>query len=202
MLFSFLEARENPFFPATTQDEMPYTTNNQQAFTPLQQATISLPTHARVIKKVTIQYQSLDGSIKTKSLNLNNSVDWHNPIVISQQNTQKIKAQIIKQPIKKERFKKLFSFKYASFFTKANSIKIITDDKLIRNFLLVNPHRIVIDFKRDANFRSYFKENKNTIFKKIRVGNHNGYYRVVIELDGEYKLKRQKINNGYIFNLS
>ncbi|MDY0238878.1 MAG: AMIN domain-containing protein, partial [Campylobacterales bacterium] len=45
------------------------------------------------------------------------------------------------------------------------------------------------------------KDNKNSIFSKIRVGNHAGYYRAVIELDGLYRYNMQKIPDGYILNL-
>jgi len=199
LLLSTLYARENPFFPLKGEKDMPYTSNQDRTLPPLKRATISLPTQARVIQKVTIEYKSLDGSVEKKSINLQNSIDWHLPIFISQnykidvENPHSLKTKI--------KFKKLFSFKYANFFALDKTLKIITKDKIIRDFLLVNPHRIVIDFKRDANFRSYIKTNKNTIFTKINIGNHAGYYRVVIRLDGQYVFKMKKISDGYIFIL-
>ncbi len=194
LLLGVLYARENPFFAVKGEKDMPYTSNENRTLPPLKKATVFLPTQARIIQKITVEYKSLDGSIGKKSINLQNSVDWHLPIFI----LQNYKKNVY-NPIKKEKFKKLFSFKYASFFSRAKSIKIITKDKIIRDFLLVNPHRIVIDFKRDANFRSYMKKNKDTIFTKINIGNHAGYYRVVIRLDGQYVFKKKKISDGYMF---
>ena len=91
--------------------------------------------------------------------------------------------------------------KYATFYTSKKRLKLVTKDKAIRDFLLVQPHRIVIDFDRDVSLKAFTKINKNNIFSKIRVGNHDGYYRVVLELDGYYRYKMKKISDGYIFQL-
>ena len=74
---------------------------------------------------------------------------------------------------------------------------------MIRNFILVKPHRIVCDFKRQTDMRSYVKKMpKKNIFKSIKMGTHKGYYRVVIELDGYYQYKLKTIKEGFIFTLS
>jgi len=78
-LFVSLQARENPFFPSEGEKDIPYTSNENTTIPQLKRATISLPTRARVIKKVTIEYKNLDGSIENKSIELENSVDWHLP---------------------------------------------------------------------------------------------------------------------------
>ncbi len=195
LLLAVSDARENPFFPAKGEKEIPYTSNEYKTLPPLKRATISLPSQARVIQKVTIEYKCLDGSIEQKSIDLQNSVDWHLPIFISQNYVSTI------QEPKRKKFKKIASFKYGSFFASSKALKIITNDKIIRNFMLVEPHRIVIDFSRDTSLKTYTKQNKNSTFKKIRIGNHLKYYRVVIELDGEYRYKKKKIANGYMFIL-
>ena len=79
-----LEARENPFFPADGEMDIPLTSNLSTKIPALKRATISLPPQARVIQKVTVEYKNLDGSIETKSVTINNAVDWHLPIFISQ----------------------------------------------------------------------------------------------------------------------
>ncbi len=193
-----LQARENPFFPAEGENDIPLTSNKNISLPALKRATIALPDYARVLQKVTIEYKNLDGSIDTKSIELKNAVDWHLPIFIS----QNYSAAASKVKIaKKSNYKKIASSKYASFYTSSKSLKIVTKDKIIRNFLLVSPHRIVIDFKRDTSLKSLVKSVKNSVFTKIRVGNHNGYYRAVIELDGYYRYSMKKVNNGYIFTL-
>jgi hypothetical protein len=204
VLLNILYARENPFFPAKGEVNMPYTSNKDRSLPPLKKATITLPSQARIIKKVTLEYKCLDGSIEKKSIELQNSVDWHLPIVISQNYSIDLKQQdknLISSNKTKKSFKKLASFKYGVFFASKTTLKIVTKDKIIRNFMLVDPHRIVIDFSRDTNLKTYTKINKNSVFKKIRIGNHSKYYRVVIELDGQYRFTKQKIPDGYIFVL-
>lgn len=196
-----LEARENPFFPSKGQKDIPYTSNQVKLAEPLNRSSITLPSSARIIKKVTIEYENLDASIEKKSIELDNSIDWHLPIFISQSYSQAEKKT--DSPIKKKKvkYKKIASVKYATFFALNKTLKIVTNDKIIRNFLLVKPHRIVIDFKKDTSLKSYIKENKDSIFCKVRVGNHSGYYRAVVELDGQYKYNMKKVSDGYIFNL-
>jgi hypothetical protein len=53
--------------------------------------------------------------------------------------------------------------------------------------MMIKPHRIIMDFKRITDFRSKKKELKDAPYSAIRLGNHDGYYRVVIELDGQYR---------------
>ncbi|MCD6432669.1 MAG: AMIN domain-containing protein [Sulfurimonas sp.] len=199
LLLTVSDARENPFFPAQGEKNTPYTSNEDRSLSPLKRATLSLPDSARVIQKVTIEYKSLDGSVQSKSIDLENSVDWHLPIFISQSYTTASSSSKTAEKI--ENFKKIASFKYGTFYSSDKTIKIITKDKIIRDFLLVEPHRIVVDFRRDATLKSYTKKIKNSVFTKIRVGNHSGYYRVVIELDGHYRYKKKQISNGYTFIL-
>ncbi|EQB39134.1 hypothetical protein M947_08210 [Sulfurimonas hongkongensis] len=203
LLLASLDARENPFFPAKGEKDIPYTTNLTQNIEPLKRSSITLPSSARIIKKVTIEYENLDATVETKSIELKNTVDWHLPIFISQSyiEVQKKDEKQVVQKKEAQEFKEIASTKYAKFFENFKSLKIVTEDKIIRDFLLVKPHRIVLDFKRDASIKSYSKENKNSRFSKIRVGNHAGYYRAVVELDGLYRYKMKKVYDGYILNL-
>ncbi len=200
-LFINIEARENPFFPSEGEKDIPYTSNDDKRLPKLKRATITLPTRARVIKKVTIEYKNLDGSIENKSIELSNSIDWHLPIFISQSYTQQAtEKEPLKKAVQKKKtasYKKIAQIKYCKFYSSKNSLKIITQDKLLRNFLLVQPHRIVMDFKRDSSMKTYLKKIPDSIFTKIRIGNHKGYYRVVVELDGYYRYKLKILSDGY-----
>ena len=201
-LFISIAARENPFFPSEGEKDIPVTSNTGKSLPKLKRATIQLPSYARAIKKVTIEYQNLDGSIENKSTELDNSIDWHLPIFISQSyNEETIKTPIVRKNISKKTklsYKNIIKIKDAGFYISKNSLKIVTKDKLLRDFLLVQPHRIVMDFKKEANFRSYIKKIPDSIFTKIRIGNHSGYYRVVIELDGFYRYRLKTIPSGYL----
>ncbi|MEA3227930.1 MAG: AMIN domain-containing protein [Campylobacterota bacterium] len=190
LLLFTLDARENPFFPSEGEKDITYSSNLTSSAKPLQTAKISLPPKARSIESVTLNYKNLDGSLESKTVQLNKAIDWHRPIYLSQ------KKRVIKKS-----FKKIASIRYATFLTLDKQLKVITKDRLIRNFLLVKPHRIVLDFKRDSYLKAYVKKNPKNIFKKIKVGNHQGYYRVVLELDGYYKYRFKKLSNGYIFTL-
>ena len=198
-LATIIEARENPFFPATGEMDIPITSNISTKIPPLKQATLTLPSQARVIQKVTIEYENLDGTVEKETIVLNNFIDWHLPIFISQNYTTPKKKE--KQKEIKESFKLIASIKYAKFYTLNETLKIVTKDKILRNFLLVQPHRIVIDFDRDTSLKSLVKRFKDNKFSKIRVANHDGYYRVVVELDGYYRYKMKKVSDGYIFRL-
>ena len=211
LLLTSLIARENPFFPSSGEKDIPLTSNIDSKLTPLKRATLTLPSTARVIEGVTVNYKSLDGSRHSETIELENSVDWHLPIFISQSYTNEVqkvttsKKKVVKAKTvskKESSYKKIAGIKLISFYAKGKKLKIITQDTIIRNFLLVKPHRIVCDFKRDTNIKSYLKKMpKDSIFTKIRVGNHDGYYRVVIELDGHYRRTTKDIKNGYIFEL-
>ena len=219
LLLTVLSARENPFFPSVGEKDIPFTSNENRMKEPLKRATISLPSQARLLQKVTIEFKNLDGSLESKSIELDNAVDWHLPIFITQNygetevaskpnvkklTTQKAapKKQISKKIVKKESANKnIASIKHLKLYSSAKSLKIVTDDEILRDFLLVKPHRIVIDFKRDVDIRSYVKKYPKDIFKSVRIGSHTGYYRAVIELDGSYMYTLKKISNGYTIEL-
>jgi hypothetical protein len=202
LLLNLLDARENPFFPAKGEMDMPLSSNITQKQEPLKRATLTLPSTARTLQKVTVSFKNLDGSIEKKSIILNNSVDWHLPLFVSQNYGSSPSEPSRKQSTlaNQTEFKKLASLPFISLFERSKELKIATKDEMIRSFLLVKPHRIVCDFKREIDIRSYLKKiDTKSIVKRIRVGNHKGYYRVVIELDGYYRYKVEKLNYGYLF---
>jgi len=192
-----LDARENPFFPDQSIESMPITSNHINTYPLLKRAAISLPDQARVLEEVTISYKTLDGSIEKKSLKVNRSVDWHIPLFISQSYASSDEDRVVSKPLKSQNV----DFKFIDFQISDKTIQIKTDDKLIRNFLLVNPHRIVLDFEREANFLSYEKSLSTQPFTQLRIGNHDGYYRVVISLDGRYRYGLKSTHTGYAIEI-
>jgi hypothetical protein len=178
LLTTLVFARENPFVPVVTNEN-----NNIIKKEMFSSKKITLPNDARVIKSVIFKYQALNGSIKEIEYPINKAIDWHNPIIISTQ----------KQKLPTEKFQILF----LNLYIKNHRLFIQTQDKLIRNFILVKPFRYVIDFKANKNFLTYSKKT-NTFIKNIVLGNHNGFYRVVLYLDGTYKTSIQKTEEGYL----
>jgi len=201
LFFILLDARENPFFPSEGEKDILITSNESMDKEPLKRATITLPPQARILKKVTLEFKNLDGSIESRSIELENSVDWHLPVFISQSYTETKDEVNLQSPTNRQIYKNIASIKHLSLSSFGKNLKLTTKDKAIRNFLLVNPHRVVVDFKKDTDIRSYVKKIPNAIFKEIRIGNHNGYYRAVIELDGHYRYEFKKISEGYLIEL-
>jgi len=196
ILLLTLDARENPFMPAKSEDFI--STNQFVTQTPLKRATIKLPSDARILESVSVKYKKLDGSIATQTIELQNSIDWHLPLFISQSYLQGHKNQKVKTLYKK---KKVAQIRYATFYSSGKELSIVTKDKMIRSFTLANPHRVVVDFARTSHLKHYEKSVEGSIFKKIRVGNHKDYYRVVVKLDGYYRSKTIKVANGYKIEL-
>ena len=198
-----LNARENPFFATKGEQGITYSSNENRTKQPLKRAAISLPSQARILKKVTVEYKTLNGSIEKRTITLDNTVDWHLPIFVSQSfsREQKNEKSIKKVKTKKLKYKKIASIKEVSFFSSGKSLKIISKDKVLRNFLLVNPHRLVIDFNRDSSMKSYTQKISKSRFKQIKIGNHDKYYRAVIELDGHYRYQLENLSNGYLLKL-
>lgn len=194
-----LNARENPFFPSEGEKDITVSSNEIRDKEPLKRASISLPSHARLLQKVTLEYKSLDGSIESKSIELNNAIDWHLPIFIS----QSVETQLAQKTSqhKNEIFQQIASTPNLKFLALKRTLRILTEDEIIRDFMLVEPHRMVIDFKKEQSVKRFSLKNPNAVFKEIRIGNHKGFYRAVIELDGSYRYKKTKIANGYEFEL-
>jgi hypothetical protein len=186
-----LFSRENPFSDVLAADAFPISTNVPTQLNDLQYETFRLPDSARVIKKVIIEYQNLDGSIKQLTTSLDKNVDWHMPIKLSHS----------KMPAKSSTFVRNVKLPFISFFTKKNQMKLSTDDKLIRHFMLSNPHRIVLDFKGSSRTLARKYNNFSSPFNQVRLGNHDGYYRVVVELDGQYEYQKKIDKHGLILSV-
>jgi len=184
-----LYGRDNPFFPTDPNEKQIPFTNTVETLKPYSTQEISLPNTARAIKGITIKYQNLDSTIRYEQLELNNKIDWHEPFVISQ------KYSPVKD--KKKKTSPAINAKFIKFKPLGKSLKIVTKDKILRNFMLTSPHRIVMDFSRDTSFKPKDYRIDKAPFKKIRMGNHDHYYRVVVELDGAYKYKLQLNEKDY-----
>ncbi len=192
-----LWARENPFFPAESVSQLPVTSNSQDAYPPLKRAAITLPDQARVLQEVTVTYKTLDGSIESKSIQLEHAIDWHIPLFISQSYSEPVKPK----PQQSMPNAQSVNFDFITLRFAQDAVTIQTEDVLLRHFMMVSPHRIILDFTRDANFLSFEKVLTQTPYKEVRIGNHEGYYRVVITLDGRYRFELQNQSDGYRLNL-
>ena len=176
--FTFLFGRMNPFEPVVAPSK-------QNIISPryFKSTKTNLPDDARVLKKIIFVYQNVNGDIKQKEVKIDKYIDFHKPIYIS-------------HSPKKFKMKRLTFLDLFTIYIKNKKILIETKDKLIRHFFLIDPFRIVLDFQREADFLTIKRVLKNHFIKKIVVGNHKGYYRVVIYFDAKYLYKLTKLKEG------
>jgi hypothetical protein len=193
LIVSVTSARENPFFPSEGVKDLPITSNSDRRRPQLTRSAITLPDSARILKKVTIKYQNMDGSLQSKSIVLDHNVDWHVPIFISQSynNSSSKKRHQSKKSSKRARVTAISDF--ITYSISKNRLELRTQDKLLRHFMMINPHRVVIDFKRESDVKSKNIALNTAPFKMLKYGNHSNYYRIVAVLDGKYRytLKRE-----------
>jgi|LGOV01.1.fsa_nt_gb hypothetical protein len=199
-----LVARENPFeaiSASTTTGKATYKKDTRENFS---SAKMQLPSSARILKSVEFHFQNLDGSIESKKVEVDHKIDWHDELIVKKLHddiTTTTAPTLVSTKKPTNKVKKI-NFKNLVFFSlDGKSIHVKTKDKRIRDFLVTSPHKIVVDFKREASFYTKVYNLKTRYFKSITLGKHSGYYRVAIELDGKYLYNKQKVKDGYIFTL-
>ena len=187
LLFIFagiLFGRENPFDPIVEPKDSirPYYGETSV----FDKAQITLPSSARLIKNIEITYQNIDGSIEKKNIDVSGRIDWRMPLTISQilqENTDKIT-------------------KTQDITIENNQLSLKYEGKLLRDFIMKEPDRIVLDF--DKNLKHY-KTNKIILnkpyFKAIKYGLHDHFLRIVVELDGSYIYHIKQMQDGIILNV-
>ena len=210
ILFSVASiARDNPFEAVNTKpDPVEKTVKKTKPTTPevkiteaFSTLTTKLPSSARVLKSVEFKYQNEDGSIESKNININNTIDWHDGLLITKANVavkakSELKLKLTRKPPVIIDFKDMVRFVVAE-----KSIFVRTKDRKIRDYLVTKPYKIVIDFAKKTSFYTKEYSLKNKYFESIKLGRHKGYYRVVIQLSGKYKYSKEKVKDGYIFSV-
>ena len=198
-----LIARENPFEPVKTSTTTGKATYKQDTMKSFQEVKTQLPSSARILKKVEFVFQNLDGSIEKKSLGVDKKIDWHDELVVKKANdvTKNMPKPPKSMPMENKP-KTTIQFKnIVSFTITDKEIQVQTADKKIRDFLVTNPYKIVLDFKKEISFYTKVYNLKTKFFKSIAIGKHDGYYRVAIELDGKYLYNLKTVSKGYLINL-
>lgn len=179
LLLTPLIGRENPFFPAS--DAQTVTSNISDTAKPLDSLDYRFPDHARVLKEVTLTYQNLDGSFETHKIDVDRAIDWHRSLVISQ--GKKGDAPVVE----KTKSASSADFGFIRFDTKGKWMKIKTSVPMLRHFVLSEPNRIVIDFKKNKIFQKKEFHLNAPPFRTVAVANHRKFARATITLDGRYR---------------
>ena len=213
-----LLARENPFVPDDINATTLNSTNISQNSPKLDKIIAKFPSDARELVSATFNYKSIDGSIKQNSIDINASFDWHDDIIISSQSpvtnetttdeqtkqaaAKKVAPKPLSVPPKIEPPLDSVSFMDFIKFDIFNSkIEIINQDRLIRDFIIDKPDKIVMDFNKNSEFNTQTIKVHKGPLKKITIGAHKGYYRVVLFLDGNYHYGLRQSGNGYTLTL-
>lgn len=210
VLFLVLEARENPFIPVDSAKTIGKTTAIKDTRVSFSKQSIKLPSSARILKSMELHYQNLDGSIESKVVKIDKNVDWHDELVL--QKAYPIPPIKVEKPLKaiqkKEVKSQVQDIKESFNFLNTLQIDLVqkniwlkTNDKKIRDFLVTKPYKIVLDFKKKISFTTKVFKTVTKSFKSITIGNHDNYYRVVIELDGHYRYSIAKNKQGFYIRL-
>ncbi|BDQ29187.1 AMIN domain-containing protein [Helicobacter ailurogastricus] len=186
LLLGALIAREDPFEPSKNAKRMGLGDEVPDYF---RYVNVNLPSTARVLTKVTLTYKNLDASTHTQSMDVNQRIDWHYPIKVTQQ------AAILGQE------DKIFRIADYDFWIHENKLYLRTSDKIQRSFILINPYRIVIDTDRDEkDFRQQVEVHEKYV-NNISIETHDRFYRYFIVLDGQYQYKVEQKNNYLVIGL-
>lgn len=185
--------RENPFEPIVSPDAGFSPKEASEIESTFTKETIDLPSSARVLQKVTVEFQNIDGSVDSMSKNINKEIDWHYPVLITQTTKEDIKET---PKVTKQKKSYDTGLKFVSFDIDNNILMIETEDKLLRDFSITEPPKIVIDLAGDKNFQTKLIDTDASIFKEVAIGKHKNFYRVAIELDGIYKYSLRHTDYG------
>lgn len=181
--------RENPFFALDPSKTQKTTSNVIESKSPLNSVSYTLPDQSRVLKEVTFTIQNVDGSIENRKIVIDQSVDWHRPIQLSQSGAVSAKTPTPKTSSSAD-------FGFIRFTTNGKTLTINTTDPLSRHFVLSDPNRIVLDFKRSASFRAEEKSLNSAPFKSVMMSNHSKFVRATITLDGRYSYALNQSGNS------
>lgn len=227
LMFSQVAARENPFLP-NGMDEL-NSTNIISKAPDFSEISMNLPSDARELVRVTLHYKSLDGSIRSKNVEIGSSIDWHDTLTLSKQvapqndknildisvtskepgSTTKssanpaalnessapqvsaISAPALEPVIESVQFGELLKIDVFS-----NKITLVTADMLLKSY--DDGSRIIIDFKKtSADMLTKSKVLNKGVLKKVVVGSHDKFYRVVLQLDKKYKYSIRQNSASY-----
>ncbi len=78
------------------------------------------------------------------------------------------------------------------------SVWIETKDTLQKDFSIQKPRAIILDFKSDADFPTRRRDIATLPFKRLKMGIHPGFYRVVLETQGRCAYHIEPYKYGYI----
>jgi len=145
---------------------------------------IFLPKDAVALKSIIFIYQDRKGDINQSTVIVNKNILPNKPFIISH-NSKSVSNKVL-----------------VKINLKDKQIYIRTKDELFRTFVLYNPFRIVLDFKRDVKFITINKDIKdNPYISKLVVGAHNNFYRISFYFKKKFNYKIKETKDGVMIEL-
>jgi len=189
LLITALFARENPFFSLSEGGILPVSSEKNDHKPPLTSMTYNFPNNSRLLKDVSFTFQNIDGSFETRKLEIDQTIDWRSPLVLSQATSRQSSGI-------SEGKSSSTSAGFIQFISSGNRISIVTQEPMLRHFTLSDPDSVVLDFKHSGVFESYQKELSTAPYTKAKITNHGKFARVVLTLDGRHICNVSKTDQG------
>jgi hypothetical protein len=189
LVVTSLLARENPFFSLSEGGSLPISSEKNEHKPPLTTMTYNFPNNSRLLKDVSFTLQNVDGSFETRKLEIDQSIDWRSPLIISQASVRPSGTVNKVKPSSANN-------EFIQFTGSGNRLSIITQESMIRHFTLSDPDSVVIDFKHSGVFEGYEKEISTPPYTTVKVTNHAKFARVILTLDGRHICKVSKTDQG------
>lgn len=183
-------ARENPFFSTDESSSIPISSNTVVHKPPLTSMTYSFPDQARVLKEATFTFQNVDGSFETRKLQIDQSIDWRQPLILSQYSNQTTQSTTVSNRSSHA------NYGFIQFLHTGNKMSIVTKDPILRSFSLGDPSSIIIDFVHSTRFDAYEKNLAASPYSTVKVTYHGKFARALITLDGRYACTVSKTAQG------
>lgn len=201
-LFSLSLLARDPFTPMLTPKE-----SGEVSIPPMpsyfSEQNITLPSSARKIKKVTITYQNMDGSIDEHATELSGDIDWHFPLRLSQLPLIDTEP-LIQKPSAMPGISKFEPFREFAFELSGKILTIDTPYLIRRDIALAAPPKILIDFQKSGKTSPVMMKGFETglpYIKSVNIGTHDDFYRVTLELDGKYRYTIRPEKKGFMLEL-
>lgn len=178
LLATSLMGRDNPFFSTEENAQNPLSSNKTVHKPLMTSLSYSFPDHARVLKEATFTFQNVDGSIETRRIEIDQSIDWHVPLILSHSASGKTASDTTGSSNA--------NFDFIRFNAANNRLTVTSSDSLVRYFSQNDPAALVLDFQHKAPFSSKAQNLSGHPYSKVRVSNHGKFARATITLDGHY----------------
>lgn len=190
LLVTSLFSRENPFFSLSEGATLPVSSEINDHKPALTSMTYNFPNNSRLLKDVSFTLQNVDGSFETRKLEIDQSIDWRSPLILSQSGSRTSSGST------EGKTSSSSTISFMQFSGSGNRMSIFVKEPMLRHFTLSDPDSIVVDFKHNGVFELYQKELSSLPYTKVKVTNHGSFARVILTLDGPHICNVSKTAQG------